>query len=160
MNSIWKTLFVYLPFIIVLMVFYWMIKEIEIEYPSMTVNNEEIMYDINYKYKTTLIPFVYDFVKEDRQSRSYLDGIGLKKVKYGTQILIEVSEMKYDITDMYIVYEGEELKTIYEGNYTEDITKFLTETGVYRISLYCKLYKRFYYDGYVDYKFKIEVMEA
>lgn len=157
MNSIWKTLFIYLPFMIALMVFYWMINEIQIEYPSIKFNNKDIIYDINYKYKTTLIPFIYDFTKEGRQP-NYINNIELEKVKVGDKGLINVSEMKYDITNMYIVYEGEELETVYSGSYKEDITKFLTEPGVYRISLYCKLYKMFYYDGYIDYKFKIEVL--
>lgn len=157
MNSIWKTLFIYLPFMIALMVFYWMINEIEIEYPSIKFNNKDIIYDINYKYKTTLIPFIYDFTKEGRQP-NYINNIELEKAKVGDKGLINVSEMKYDITNMYIVYEGEELETVYSGSYKEDITKFLTEPGVYRVSLYCKLYKMFYYDGYIDYKFKIEVL--
>ncbi len=157
MNGIWKTFFIYLPFIVVLMVFYWMINEIEVEYPSIKFNDKDIIYDTNYKYKTTLIPFIYDFTKEGRQS-NYINNITPSKVMLGNSATINIDKMKYDITSMYIVYEGSELSVVYEGKYSSDITKFLTEPGVYRVSLYCKLHKAFYYDGYVDYKFKIEVL--
>ncbi len=160
MNGIMKTFFIYLPFIILLMIFYWTINEIEIQYPVITINDSEIIYDINYKYKTTLIPFIYDYTKEGR-SPNYSDSdnkLPLKKVKMNEPVNITLSKMDYDITNMYIVSENNNMKTIYKGKYTSDITKYLTEPGIYRVSLYSKLYKRFYYDGYVDYKFKIEVL--
>lgn len=159
MNSIWKTLLIYLPFMILLMIFYWRINDVEIEYPSITINGKDVIYDINYKYKTTLIPFIYSYTKEDRQPNYIDNNIPIEKVKINTSILLNVEEMKYNITNMYIVYEDEELTKVYEGDYSEDITKYFTKPGVYRISLFSKLYKRFYYDGYVDYKFKIEVAE-
>lgn len=159
MNGVWKTFFIFLPFIIILMVFYWRVSEVEIEYPQIRVNNSEVLYDINYKYKTTLIPFIYDFTKEGRNPNydNDKDNVLAKKVNLKSYILIDTSEMEYEITDMYIIQEGEKYKKIYEGEYISDISNYITEPGVYRIALYCKLYKMFYYDGYVDYKFKIEV---
>ena len=159
MNGIWKTFFIYLPFIIILMAFYWMISEIEIQYPKITVNNSETIYGINYKYKTTLIPFIYYFTKEGRNQQygEKTDAALAKKVTRSGNIVIDVSDLDYDITTMYIVYEGDQLKKIYEGEYIKDITNYLIEPGTYRIALYCKLHKFLYYDGYVDYKFKIEV---
>ena len=107
-----------------------------------------------------MIPFIYDYTKEGR-SPNYSDSdnkLPLKKVKMNEPVNITLSKMDYDITNMYIVSENNNMKTIYNGKYTSDITKYLTEPGIYRVSLYSKLYKRFYYDGYVDYKFKIEVL--
>lgn len=158
MNGVVKTFFIYLPFIILLMIFYWTINEIEIQYPTITINDSDIIYDINYKYKTTLIPFIYDYTKEGRNPNYSDSNIPLKKVKMNETVNVKLSKMDYDVTNMYIVNESDNLKTIYNGKYNSDITKYLTEPGIYRISLYSKLYKRFYYDGYVDYKFKIEVL--
>ena len=159
MSGVWKTFFIYLPFLVLLMIFYWSLNEVTVEYPIITVNDDVIMYDINYKYKTTLVPFIYDFTKEGRQTNySELKELDLAEYPIESKVELNVSDMQYPISNMYIVYEGETSEIVYEGNFKSDITPYLSKAGKYRIALFSKLYRRFYYNGYVDYKFKIEVL--